>query len=81
MGHCGTAARSAEIMASLFAGGDNYGQDPTKNSLDALALRKRADIEFEKRNFVEAELLLSQVGRYTLPFLFFFQKLERLIVS
>lgn len=81
VGHCGTAARSAEIMASLFAGGDNYGQDPTKNSLDALALRKRADIEFEKRNFVEAELLLSQVGRYTLPFLFFFQKLERLIVS
>ncbi|XP_057417965.1 uncharacterized protein LOC130712142 isoform X2 [Lotus japonicus] len=60
VGHCGTAARSAEIMASLFAGGDNYGQDPTKNSLDALALRKRADIEFEKRNFVEAELLLSQ---------------------
>ncbi|XP_061364119.1 uncharacterized protein LOC133307597 isoform X2 [Gastrolobium bilobum] len=52
--HCGTAARAAEVMVSLFADGDS------KTSLDALALRKRADIEFEKRNFTDAELLLSQ---------------------
>ncbi|KAJ1394278.1 Thioredoxin-like superfamily [Sesbania bispinosa] len=62
IGHCGTAAQAAEVMVSLFAEGansDSYGYDP-KNSLDALALRKRADIEFDKRNFTEAELLLSQ---------------------
>lgn len=46
---------------SLFAGGEeNSGYDP-KSSLDALALRKRADIEFHKRNFSEAEFLLSLV--------------------
>ena len=57
IGHCGTAARAAEIMANLFAGGE----DDAKTSLDALALRKRAENEFKKRNFTEAELLLSQV--------------------
>ncbi|XP_004503241.1 uncharacterized protein [Cicer arietinum] len=55
VGHCGTAARCLEVMISLFGVGDN-----SKSSLDALALRKRADLEFEKRNFTEAELLLSQ---------------------
>ncbi|KAK7358084.1 hypothetical protein VNO77_00005 [Canavalia gladiata] len=53
--HCGTAARAAEVMASLFA----VGYDPI-TCLDALALRKKADIEFTKRDFTEAELLLSQ---------------------
>ncbi|KAK7320221.1 hypothetical protein RJT34_04957 [Clitoria ternatea] len=53
--HCGTAARAAEVMGTLFAGA----YDP-KTCLDALALRKRADLEFAKRNFSEAELLLSQ---------------------
>jgi len=51
--YCGTAARCLETMVSLFGGGDNC--------LDALALRKKADVEFEKKNFAEAELLLSQV--------------------
>jgi len=51
--YCGTAARCLETMVNLFGVGDY--------SLDALALRKRADVEFEKKNFVEAELLLSQV--------------------
>lgn len=57
VGHCGTAARAAEVMVTLFANARGY--DP-KRCLDALALRKRADIEFAKRNFTEAELLLSQ---------------------
>ncbi|KAL2649164.1 hypothetical protein AAZX31_05G234000 [Glycine max] len=57
VGHCGTAARAAEVIATLFAGAG--GHDP-KTCLDALALRKRAEIEFAKRNFTEAELLLSQ---------------------
>ncbi|KAK7398776.1 hypothetical protein VNO78_09948 [Psophocarpus tetragonolobus] len=55
VGHCGTAARAAEVMVTLFAGD----HDP-KTCLDALALRKRADIEFAKQNFTEAELLFSQ---------------------
>jgi len=60
VGHCGTAARAAEVIATLFAGAG--GHDP-KTCLDALALRKRAEIEFAKRNFTEAELLLSQVSQ------------------
>ncbi|XP_052727297.1 uncharacterized protein LOC108332519 isoform X2 [Vigna angularis] len=55
-GHCGTAARAAELVVTLFA---EAGHDP-KTCLDALALRKRADIEFANRNFTQAELLLSQ---------------------
>ncbi|XP_028772680.1 tetratricopeptide repeat protein 1-like [Neltuma alba] len=60
VGHCGTAARAAEVMmgvVSMEEGSDSY---DAKKSLDALALRKRAEIEFEKQNFTEAELLLSQ---------------------
>jgi len=56
-GHCGTVARAAELIVTLFA---QAGHDP-KTCLDALALRKRADIEFANRNFTQAELLLSQV--------------------
>ncbi|XP_058732377.1 uncharacterized protein LOC131603921 [Vicia villosa] len=52
VGHCGTASRCLEVM---FGGRDN-----SKTSLDALALRKRADVEFENKNFSEADLLLSQ---------------------
>ncbi|WVZ23265.1 hypothetical protein V8G54_001809 [Vigna mungo] len=55
-GHCGTTARAAELVVTLFA---EAGHDP-KTCLDALALRKRANIEFANRNFTEAELLLSQ---------------------
>lgn len=64
VGHCGTAARAAEVMMS-FVGGDPQG------SLTALALRKRAEKELEKGNFSEAVLLLSQV------MLFFFLRICR----
>jgi hypothetical protein len=47
-------------MVSLFGGGGGGGGD-NNHSLDALALRKRADVEFGNKNFAEAELLLSQV--------------------
>ncbi|CAJ1936526.1 unnamed protein product [Sphenostylis stenocarpa] len=49
VGHCGTAARAAELMVNLFA---EAGHDP-KACMDALALRKRADIEFANRNFTQ----------------------------
>ncbi|KAK2349983.1 protein PHOX1 [Trifolium repens] len=57
--HCGTASRCSEVMASLFGGGDDKNHN-SNTSLDALALRKRADVEFGNKNFAEAELLLSQ---------------------
>lgn len=60
VGHCGTAARAAEVMMGLVSEGEGSGSYDVKKSLDALALRKRAEIEFEKQNFTEAELLLSQ---------------------
>lgn len=53
VGHCGTAARAAEVMMSFVAG-------DAQGSLAALALRKRAENELEKNTFSEAELLLSQ---------------------
>lgn len=63
VGHCGTAARAAEVVFSLFAVGEGSGSFDAKSSLDALALRKRAEIEFEKQNFTQADLLLSQALR------------------
>jgi hypothetical protein len=59
--HCGTASRCSEVMVSLFGGGGGGGGGDNNHSLDALALRKRADVEFGNKNFAEAELLLSQV--------------------
>ncbi|KAA8542929.1 hypothetical protein F0562_024081 [Nyssa sinensis] len=56
VGHCGTAARAADTMADL-CGGD---LDSWRNSLEALALRKRAEDELAKGNFSDAEVLLSQ---------------------
>lgn len=56
IGHCGTAARASELMASLCGGG----WDPS-NNLAALALRKNGEGELEKGNYSEAEVLLSQV--------------------
>ncbi|KAF7820316.1 tetratricopeptide repeat protein 1 [Senna tora] len=64
VGHCGTAARAAEVMSNLVGVGEGSDSYDAKNSLEALALRKRAEIEFEKQNFTEAELLLSQALRY-----------------
>ncbi|KAJ7975347.1 Tetratricopeptide repeat-containing protein [Quillaja saponaria] len=60
VGHCGTAARAAQVMVGLFSASEGTDSDEVKKSLDALSLRKRAEIEFEKKNFDEAELLLSQ---------------------
>ncbi|KAK7251765.1 hypothetical protein RIF29_35251 [Crotalaria pallida] len=56
VGHCATPARAAELMASLFPG-----EFDAQSGLDALALRKRAEVEFDEGNFTQAELLLSQV--------------------
>ncbi|KAJ9145694.1 hypothetical protein P3X46_028047 [Hevea brasiliensis] len=58
VGHCGTAAAAARIMARH---NDDEVDDATiRNSLDAFALRKRARVEFDQGNFSQADLLLSQ---------------------
>lgn len=58
IGHCGTAARASDILMELCG---KSGSDDAVKSLEALALRKRAETEIEKENFSEAEQLLSQV--------------------
>lgn len=59
VGHCGTA-RAAELMAGLCGAGVS---DVSK-SLEALALRKRAEGELEKGNFSGAESLLTEVKHF-----------------
>lgn len=54
--HCGTAARAAQFMTALCGGEDS----DASNSLDAYAWRKRAEDEFRKGYFAEADVLLSQ---------------------
>ncbi|RWV88686.1 hypothetical protein GW17_00049209 [Ensete ventricosum] len=56
LGHCGTAAKAAQLLADLC--GPEF--DPQRN-LETLALRKKAEDELEKGNAAEAESLLSQV--------------------
>ncbi|KAL5537522.1 hypothetical protein UlMin_044754 [Ulmus minor] len=56
--HCGTAARAAEVMMALCKG--DWDSDAAQKSLEALALRKKAESELEKGNFSEAEFLLSK---------------------
>lgn len=56
--HCGTPARAAEVIIQL-SGGDSDSVGVSK-SLEALALRKRAQCELEDGNFSQADLLLSQ---------------------
>lgn len=56
--HCATAARAAEIMAIVCG----YDSESSKKSLEALSIRKKAEIEMEKGDFVTAETLLSQVS-------------------
>ncbi|GLT55909.1 hypothetical protein SLA2020_289920 [Shorea laevis] len=59
--HCATAARAAEILLRLRCGDEADDVDAhSRPSLEALALRKRAEAEIDKGNFSEAELLLSQ---------------------
>lgn len=64
VGHCGTAAGAAELMVGLWHGGgvgDACNKSKSKTSLDALALRMRAEALVDEGNFSEAERLLSQV--------------------
>lgn len=58
MNHCATAARAADIMA-IVAGHDS---GDWKTSLEALSMRKRAEIEIENGDFATAEILLSEVS-------------------
>ncbi|KAF3438391.1 hypothetical protein FNV43_RR21153 [Rhamnella rubrinervis] len=57
--HCGTPARAAEVLVGLCGGGVWNSNDAEK-SLEALAMRKKAEKEMEIGNFSKAELLLSQ---------------------
>lgn len=56
VGHCGTSARAAQLLADLC--GSTF--DPQRN-LEVLALRKKGESELEKGNAAEAESLLSLV--------------------
>lgn len=58
--HCGTASRAAEVMAFACLGKRDDVEGESKKSLEALALRKRAEDEISNGNFSEAHSLLSQ---------------------
>ncbi|XP_072970576.1 uncharacterized protein [Typha angustifolia] len=55
VGHCGTAAHAAQLLAELVGAGFD-----AISSLEALALRKKGEDELEKGNAAEAEALLTQ---------------------
>ncbi|KAJ4838490.1 hypothetical protein Tsubulata_012374 [Turnera subulata] len=57
LGHCGTAAQAAQIICGYA---DQVDANAIQCSLEALALRKRAQKEIELENFSEAEQFLSQ---------------------
>ncbi|GMH14126.1 hypothetical protein Nepgr_015967 [Nepenthes gracilis] len=60
--HCGTAARAADFMV-VACGGRNAGDGDRSEAwkcLEALALRKRAEVKLGIGNFSEAEFLLSK---------------------
>lgn len=59
--HCGTASRAAEIMTFVCLGKRDDVEGESRKSLEALALRKRAEDEMSNGNFSEAHSLLSQV--------------------
>lgn len=54
--HCGTAAHAAGLLSNVSGG--EVGS--WSKSLEALALKKRAEVEMGLSNFSEAEVLLSQ---------------------
>lgn len=58
VGHCGTAALAAELLADVCGGA---GFDAARG-LEALGLRKRGEAEMEQGKFAEAVELLSQVN-------------------
>lgn len=55
--HLGTPAKGAQLLSDACGGGAGS----WSKSLEALALKKRAEGEMEVSNFSEAEGLLSQV--------------------
>ncbi|XP_050378108.1 uncharacterized protein LOC126795313 [Argentina anserina] len=57
VGHCGTTARAAEVLVAL-CGGD-WDSGAADKSLEALALRNKAEIELNNI-FSQSELFLSQ---------------------
>uniref|UniRef100_A0A2P2JE27 Uncharacterized protein LOC8289783 isoform X4 n=1 Tax=Rhizophora mucronata TaxID=61149 RepID=A0A2P2JE27_RHIMU len=58
--HCGTAVRAAQVMSAAAANYTGDDDDAIRRTLDALAIRKRAQPEIDQAKFSEAELLLSQ---------------------
>ncbi|XVF09326.1 hypothetical protein REPUB_Repub07fG0082900 [Reevesia pubescens] len=63
VGHCGTAAKAAELMVGLWyegGVGDACSKTKIKTSLDALSLRMKAEALIDEAHFSEAERLLSQ---------------------
>uniref|UniRef100_M1AN39 TPR domain containing protein n=1 Tax=Solanum tuberosum TaxID=4113 RepID=M1AN39_SOLTU len=63
--HVGTPTRAAETMAFVCLGRDDV-EGESRRSLEALALRKRAEDEMGNGNFSEAHGLLSQTDTYDL---------------
>ncbi|KAL6183357.1 hypothetical protein ACLB2K_044768 [Fragaria x ananassa] len=58
VGHCGTMSRAAEVLVALCGGAwDSAAAD---KSLEALALRNKAEIELSNNNLSQAELFLTQ---------------------
>ncbi|KAL2930355.1 Ferredoxin 2Fe-2S [Bienertia sinuspersici] len=60
--HCGTAACAADLMFYICGGEGDNDVGGAKRSLDSLAFRKRGEVEFQKQNFSDAEVLFSQVN-------------------
>ncbi|XP_022726752.1 uncharacterized protein LOC111282763 isoform X2 [Durio zibethinus] len=61
VGHCRTAAEAAELVVGLwYGGGIGDASSKSKASLDALAMRMRAEALIDEADFCEAERLLSQ---------------------
>ncbi|KAI3692650.1 hypothetical protein L6452_32471 [Arctium lappa] len=54
--HCATAARAAHIMAILTG----YDLKDWNKALEALSIRKKAELHMEKADFAMADILLSQ---------------------
>ncbi|KAL9268364.1 Hsp70-Hsp90 organizing protein 3-like protein [Drosera capensis] len=57
--HCGTPAIAAAVLIEMCGGGDG-GDERGARCLEALALRKRAEVEIEGGRLAEAEALLSK---------------------
>ncbi|XP_040998638.1 uncharacterized protein LOC121244573 [Juglans microcarpa x Juglans regia] len=60
VGHCGTPSRAAQVLVGLLSFGLDSDDGDAKTSLEALALRKRAENESDMGNLSLAEQLLSQ---------------------